>query len=131
MPRSSRLKLHQFVEDLVKVGQDHLTAQCALPAEAAGAAMIAITRAFCERNAKSLVYIPEAANLAKMERNAIMWAKYQVDGTGPTFARKFTPERLQEIAAEYDLTPQQLYNIFRDERAAELSLLQASLFPES
>lgn len=114
----------------MKVGQDHLVAECGLSSESAQTAMIAITRAFCERNAKSLVYIPEAANLAKMERNAIMWAKYQVDGPGPTFARKFTPERLQEIAAEYDITSQQLYLIFRAEREAELSLIQASLFPD-
>lgn len=137
MPRSQRLKSYQFIDDLAETGGAVLTDGVALTpeqlqaaqatgsvqltdAQAAGV-MREIVRRFCHRNAKSVVYIPEAISVAKMERNARIWQDYQ---TGP---KKFTPGRIEELAAEHDLTPQMVYQIVARERHRELREVQDEL----
>lgn len=122
--RSRRLKLYEFVADVVDAGQAVLGAELQLDAAQAKAVMLLIARAICEKNAKSLVYIPEAINLALIERNARVWAAYQLDSPA---ARKFTAERAAELAAEHDLSLQMVYRILAEQRAAEMSDVQPEL----
>ena len=122
--RSRRLKLYDFVADVVEAGQAVLGAELQLDPARAKAVMLLIARGICEKNAKSLVYIPEAINLALAERNARVWAAYQVDSPA---ARKFTPERAAELAAEHDLSMQMVYRILAEQRAAEMSDVQPEL----
>lgn len=122
--RSRRLKLYDFVADVVEAGQAVLGTELQLDPARAKAVMLLIARGICEKNAKSLVYIPEAINLALAERNARVWAAYQVDSPA---ARKFTPERAAELAAEHDLSMQMVYRILAEQRAAEMSEVQPEL----
>lgn len=140
MPRSQRLKSYAFIQDLVDAGETVLMDGIELTAEqqlglGAGAPlrlqasqarqlMLELARRFCHRNAKSIVYIPEAGWLDKLDRNARIWHEYQQD---TATARKFTAQRLHELAAEYDLTPQQIYTIIARERRHEVSEVQAEL----
>jgi len=126
--RSRRLKLYDFVSDVVDAGSGVLlAAELGLDAERARSIAIQMAKAICERHAKSTVYIPEAVNLANIERNARIWAAYQVDGGPPTYARRFSPQRAQELSLEYDLSTQQIYNIIAAQRAMELDQLQPQL----
>lgn len=127
MARSRRLRLYEFVADLVDLGADVLTTSGRLPAEQSRELMLEIAKAVCFKNAKSTVYIPEAINLANMERNARIWAAYQLDGQAPESARKYSPSRVIELAAAHDLSPQQVYNIIAEQRTDELSLVQPQL----
>lgn len=127
MPRSRRLKLFEFVGDLVDAGEEVLVQELGLTGDRGRALAVAIAKAVCFRNAKSTVYIPEAANLANLERNALIWAAYQADNPEPPYTRKFTPARAIELAAQHDLSPQQIYNIIRGEREAEYSSVQGDL----
>jgi Mor family transcriptional regulator len=127
MPRSRRLKLFEFIGDLVGAGEEVLMQDLGLTADRAREVMLEVAKAVCFRNAKSTVYIPEAANLANLERNARIWADYQVDNPEPPFTRKYTPARAIELAARHDLSPQQVYNIIRGEREQEISERQDEL----
>ncbi len=127
MPRSRRLKLYEYVDELVQAGQEVLVAEVGLSSARAREVMLEVAKAVCFRNAKSTVYIPEAANLANLARNARIWADYQVDNPEFPFTRKFTPQRAMELAQQHDLTPQQIYNIIRGEREAEINLRQGHL----
>lgn len=127
VPRSRRLKLFEFIGDLVEAGEEVLVQECGLTAERARALMLEVAKAVCFRNAKSTVYIPEAANLANLDRNSRIWAEYQVDNPQAPFTRKFTPARAAELAQKHDLSLQQVYNILRAERVAEFSEIQGEL----
>jgi Mor family transcriptional regulator len=127
VPRSRRLKLYEYVDELVQAGQEVLVAEVGLSSARAREVMLEVAKAVCFRNAKSTVYIPEAANLANLARNARIWADYQVDNPVAPFTRKFTPQRAMELAQQHDLTPQQIYNIIRGEREAEINLRQGHL----
>lgn len=125
--RSRRLKLHEFVADLVGAGTGVLAAELSLDPIKARDVMLQVARAVCARNAKSLVYIPEAVSLMNLTRNALIWAAYQTDGPPPSCTRKFSPARAQELAIEHDLSPQQIYNIIAEQRALELDGVQPEL----
>lgn len=127
MARNSRLNLYAFVKDMVDVGSTLLRDELGAPADRANELMLKMAQAICFRNAKSTVYIPEAKNLANMERNAMIWAQYQVDGPPPTCTRKYTPPRALELAAAYDLSPQQIYNILSGQRSLEVDQRQGKL----
>ena len=127
MPRSKRLRLAEFVTQLVDCGTDVIVQRMGLPREEADALALAITREFCFRNAKCNVYVPDQANLGRFERNALIWAEYQQDGPAPRHAKKFTTARLHELAERYDLTPQHMYIVLAEQRALELSERQPEL----
>lgn len=127
MPRCKRLKLQEYVADLVSAGTEVLRDDLRMPDSEARATMIRVARAVCHRNAKSTVYIPDAANLRNLERNAAIWSLYQEDSPDPRGGRKFTPQRANELAAQFDLTQQMIYRILRGAREAEISERQAEL----
>ena len=143
MPRSQRLQLPTFLEEAIDAGAQVLGAGLELSPEQRGQAaagvpvtwspdqarevMMRVLAVFCDRNAKSLVYIPEGVTLATMQRNAMIWAAYQQDGPAPSFTRRHTRQRIDELAAQYDLTSQQVYAIVARERRAEIADRQAEL----
>lgn len=131
MPRNSRLKLFDLVKDMVEVTEAaiaaHLTGDRSVDPALVRTIALAAAQQLCFRNAKSTCYIPEAKGLENLERNARIWMAYQVDGYTPAYARKFTPERAMQLAAEYDLSPQQIYNILKAQRADEFADIQGEL----
>ena len=127
MPRSKRLKLYEYVGELVDAGVEVLTQRLQLPADQARDVMLQVAKGVCFKNASSTVYIPAAVNLQNLERNAQLWAEYQQDNPAPPYTRKFSPQRALELAAKYELSPQQVYNILRDQRDAEIDERQGSI----
>lgn len=127
MPRSRPIHLYSFVADLIEMSVEVLQRELGTDPERARALGAEIAKGVCFRNAKSTVYIPEALNLANMERDRLIWAGYQVDGPPPARCRKFSPERIVELAAEFDLTPQMVYRIVARSREAELRDVQPDL----
>lgn len=127
MPRSRRLKLFEYVAELVESGQEVLTQELGLPSERAHQVMLEVAKAVCFRHAKSTVYIPEAAGLANLARNAGIWSEYQQDNPEAPYTKKFTPARAMELAVKHDLSTQQIYNIIRGERQHEVNQRQGSL----
>lgn len=127
MPRCKRLKFHEYVADLVSAGTEVLCNDLKMQNGDARTTMINVARAVCFRNAKSTVYIPDAANLRNLERNAQIWSLYQEDNADPRGARKYTPQRALELAAQFDLTQQMIYRILRGAREAEIAERQGEL----
>lgn len=119
MPRNSKLKLNSFVSDLVECCVKVLVAENALPADQAHELMLRAAKDICFLNAKSTVYIPEAKSLNNLARNVRIWQAYRVDGPAPACTRKFSSARTLELAVEFDLSPQQVYNICKSQREAD------------
>lgn len=116
MSRSGRVHLYSFAADLIDVSMAAIQGAFKVDQEAAHPVAVAIAREVCFRNAKSTVYIPEAANLANMKRNDLIWAGYQVDGPPPGRARKFSPDRVVELANEFNMSTQYVYRIIKAAR---------------
>jgi Mor family transcriptional regulator len=128
MPRSRQdLKLHEYVAELRAVAMQVLADELGIEPQRADRVAMAIVRGVCQRNAKSVVYIPEASSLDRAVRNAVIWAEYQENGRVPPFTKAFTAARVDELAAKHDLTPQMVYAILRDQRAGEIAERQAEL----
>ena len=127
MPRSKRMKLPEYVVELVDVGVEVLTQDHGASPERARDLMIQIAKAVCFRNASSTVYIPEADALARLDRNARIWLDYQADNPEPPYTPKFTPARAWELARQHQLSPQQVYSILRGQREQEVSERQAEI----
>lgn len=86
-----------------------------------------IAQEVCWRNAKTIIYVPEALDFVLTKRDEKIWAEYQQDGPGPNGAGKFTGARVEELAIEYKLTVQQIYNIIRLMRRREVAERQGVL----
>lgn len=127
MGRSRKLKMYEFVGDVIDCGMRVLIEQGDIAPEKARAMMTEVAKAICFKNAKSNVYIPEARNLENMSRNAGIWQAYQNDGPPPQCNRKFSPARAEELAVQHDLSRQQVYNILAEQRRAESGIRQGEL----
>lgn len=125
--RQGRKRPYQLVDDMVTVGARELVAQFKMPEEQAKEAMREIAHQVCFMNAKKIVYIPEAMEFELTKRDVEIWAEYQLDGPGPNGARKFTGPRVEELAAHYKLTVQQIYNIIRLMKKREIAARQGVL----
>ena len=123
--RPLRRRPADLVNDLMEIGGAHLVAVAGMTAQDATAAMRLIAHQFCERNAKCMLYIPEDLQFGLVERDTKIWAAYQIDG--PDGTRKFTGARVEQLAAEHELSLQQVYNIIRREGKAEMATRQGVL----
>ncbi len=127
MARSEQMTLYQYVNELVTCGAAVLTQQGGLSDEAAKGLMLEIAQRLCETHAANTVYIPAAKRLADLKRNATIWAEYQQDNPEPPYTKRWTSQRAWELAKKYDLTPQRIYIILKQERLDELAEVQPEL----
>lgn len=127
MARSEKLKLWQYVAELVDCGMPVLQAQAGLSPAQARAVMLEIAERMCQTHASNTVYIPAARNLADLKRNATIWAEYQRDNPEPPYTKRWTPQRAWELAKQYDLSPQRVYIILKQERLDEVAEVQPEL----
>lgn len=98
-----------------------------MPKEQAEELMRQIAHEVCFMNCKVTIYIPEDLDFTLTKRDIEIWADYPLDGPGPAGARKFTPRRVEELAAQHKLTAQQIYNIVRLMRKREIAARQGVL----
>lgn len=68
---------------------------------------------------------PRGAGLELTRRDEEIWADYQTDG--PEGARKFTPDRVQQLATQHNLSLPQIYNIIRLMKRQEVADRQGVL----
>lgn len=89
----------------------------------AHAVMQEIAQAVCSKWARTVLYVPAAVGLDIDRRNEAIFAAYGQDG--PDGVKKFSGERIQQLASEFQLTPAHLYMVFkavrRYQRAAAIA----------
>lgn len=124
MGRKQREKLLQFVDDAVAHSVAVLT-ELGMPEEAARLAGTEITRRICGAYGKTYMYVPSDDDFKRDARDREIWAKYGQDG--PDGVRRYTRDRVDQLASEYGLTTQQLYNIVRLQQHLEMGSRQATL----
>lgn len=135
MGRKGDGRVYEFVEALIEIGVRELQASLSIPEEQATAAMREIAHGICFQFARSYMYVPAALEFELSSRDEEIWRKYGEDGPpvtradGSTYpgAKKYTAQRVQDLANEYNVTLQQLYNIVRMMRRREVKRRQASL----
>lgn len=117
----SKPKLRAFVEDLVAHATRVMTARLGVDSDAALQAGTEIARRVCEQYARTYMYVPTTDDFERAARNAQIWQLY---GEGPF---KYTHRRVDELAAQFELTPQQVYNIVRKMQRAAVAERQGVL----
>lgn len=131
MGRKGNEKLYALVDDLVSIGERDLVTALGISQELARDLMRTIAHSLCMLYARSYMYVPVDMEFELSRRDKEIWRKYGEDS--PT-ARKFTPARIAELAAEYAITTVQVYCIVRlmlgrekADRAREMAERQAVL----
>jgi hypothetical protein len=126
MGRKSRQKLYQFVDALVETGQRALVGGSLVEdPDRAREVMREIAHSICHQYARSVLYVPADLEFALSRRDQDIWAKYSQDG--PEGARKFSPQRVAQLADEYKLTTVQIYCICKLMQRREVESRQGRL----
>lgn len=115
-----------FIEVVTEIAAQAIIS--AVPLDRNEATMLAkrIALDICARYAKTEMYIPVAAALTHLaERNQRIWESYS--RPGPTGARPFTGARIDDLAAEHNLTSRQIQTILADMRRLEAARRQQHL----
>jgi Mor family transcriptional regulator len=123
----SQDKLRKLVADLVEIGAAELASLGleGLDADQARGVATAIAREVCRRNAKTYIYVPGVEHMDRLDRNAEIYAAWQVDG--PDGARKFSGARIDQLAAQYGVTTVWIYQVIRSHHEAEVAERQGML----
>lgn len=113
MGRKSRQKLYQFVDALVetgtrKVADEARTVDLSDP-DQAREVMREIAHLICNQYARTVLYVPADLEFKLSQRDLEIWAQYSQDG--PDGVRKFSPQRVAQLADEQKLTTVQIYCI--------------------
>ena len=112
MGRKSRQKLYQFVDALVETGTRSLLNEAVVDdPDRARAVMREIAHSICHQYARSVLYVPADLEFKLSQRDLDIWAKYGQDG--PDGVRKFTPQRVAQLADDHKLTTVQIYCIWK------------------
>lgn len=117
---SRRDAIDTFVENLVRIGIDQLDSELGAPRDRAESAMRRVAAQLCAAYAGRPMYVPVAFD----PRNREIVEKYGRQGRT---ARAFSPERVIELAAEYELSERRIYGILAEARAEEFSARQGVL----
>lgn len=125
--RTGRKRPYQLVDDMITVGSKELIGQLSVPKEQAEELMRQIAHQVCFMNAKCVIYVPEALDFVLSKRDETIWAEYQLDGPAPTCARKYSAQRIEELAHQHKLTTVQIYNIVRAMKKSEIAGRQGTL----
>lgn len=115
-----RAELKEFVEAMHRIGVEQLAERLGTQPEAAADVMRRITDRICWQYARRHIYVPVAYD----PRNREIVDKYHRQGRA---SRACTPDRIRELAVEYELTERQIYQILKDWREADLAARQGVL----
>lgn len=130
MGRKGNRKLLQFVDALVATGVREIVKAYGAdgaPADEEKAREVAmrIAQSICFQYARQIMYVPANLELKLSARDEEIWREYGQDG--PDGARKYTPERLAQLAAKHELTMGHLYCIVRQMQRREIASRQGRL----
>lgn len=114
--RKGRKKLIAFVDNLVSLGAMTLRDEHGLADNEARETMRSIANSICALYGRSYMYVPMDLDFKLIKRDHEIWGKYT---TNSSTARRHTPERVKELAAEYDVTREHMYCILRLMRVQE------------
>jgi hypothetical protein len=112
--------LDDFVENLVRIGVDQVTAELGVDRAKAEPAMRSVAEQLCAVYARRLIYVPVAYD----PRNREIIEKYGRQGRA---ARAYSPERVTELAVEYQLGERRIYGILAQARAEDFAARQPAL----
>ena len=130
MGRKQRTKLLQFVDDLVAKSVQVLTTTLDVPEPQAKAAATEIAHRICSQYARTYMYVPTDLDFELLPRDRAIWNDYGEDGPPDAqgrVARRYSRDRVDELAAQHGITPQQVYNIIRMMKRLELRERQNTL----
>jgi Mor family transcriptional regulator len=116
MARKGEDKLYAFVDDLVNLGTRRMVDMLDLEEESARTLMRVVAHDICVQYARSNMYVPLDMEFELSQRDKDLWAQY---GEDSATARKFTPDRVAELAEAYRITTVQCYCILRLMRTRE------------
>lgn len=126
MGRKSRQKLYQFVDALVETGVRSLVGEAVIEdPERAREVMREIAHSICHQYARSVLYVPADLEFKLSQRDLVIWADYVQDG--PDGVRKFSPQRVAQLADEHKLTTVQIYCICKLMQRREMEARQGRL----
>ena len=125
MGRKKRDRVLQFVDDLVANTVHVLTRSLGVESEKARAAGEELAHMLCAQYARANLYIPTDLDFRLTDRDRDLWQAYQT--YGPDNVRPFTRDRVDQLAELYEITPQQVYNIIRMMKKAEMAERQWTL----
>lgn len=116
MGRKSQKKLLQFIDSLVATGvrelAGHIVKADGTPDEdRARERMMAIAQSICFQYAKAILYVPVDMEVRLSKRDDEIWAEYGQDG--PDGARKYSPDRVNQLSVQHGLTVSHIYCIAR------------------
>ncbi|MCW5657399.1 MAG: hypothetical protein KIT60_06830 [Burkholderiaceae bacterium] len=107
-PRLQRETLLQFVADLVAHAESLLVDVGIKPDQARQLGMELAFR-LCEQYSKTYMYVPTPNNMRQALRNQAVAAEYNQDG--PKGVLRRSNDRIHQLAAQHDLTAQQVRNV--------------------
>ncbi|HMN55603.1 MAG TPA: Mor transcription activator family protein [Ottowia sp.] len=126
MGRKSRQKLYQFVDALVETGTRALVNDALVEdQDRAREVMREIAHSICDQYARSVLYVPADLEFRLSKRDARIWDEYGQDGADG--ARKFSPQRVAQLADEHKLTTVQIYCIVKLMMRREIESRQGRL----
>lgn len=125
MGRKGREKLLQFVDHLVATAEQVLGEELKVEKDRARAAGTEIARRICAQYGKTFMYVPSALPFELTERDREIWAEYSTDG--PDGAKRYTRDRVDQIASARNLSPQHVYSIVKLMHQVEMARVQAGL----
>jgi Mor family transcriptional regulator len=114
MTRRGEDKLTIFVDALVATGARELVRTLEVDESLAREVMRTVAHEICSQFQRTYIYVPVDLQYQLSQRDREIWDKY---GSDSATARKFSPSRMAELAAEYKLTTVQMYCILRLMRA--------------
>lgn len=115
-----RDNLDGFIDGLVRIGTRELVSALGVPEGAAERAMREVADAVCFEFERTYIYVP----IAYSQRNREIWDRYHQASGG---ARACSPERVDQLAAEYGKTSRWIYAILKAMRQADLQARQGVL----
>jgi Mor family transcriptional regulator len=113
-------ELPEFVDDLVRLGTAEIVGALGTPEDQAKAVMARVAAAVVSEYARFTLYVPVGFST----RNVEIYRKY---GECSASAAPYSQDRIAELAAEYQLTTRQLYNIVAAIRAEQTAASQPKL----
>ena len=130
MGRKGRDKVLEFIDTTVALGQRVLASELKLDDQRAREVATLIVHQIVFTYGKTYMYVPEAIDIELTKRDEEIWVKYNRDGPvagDRPYAKKFSRDRVEELAAEYGLCTVQIYNILRLQYQRQVADRQGTL----
>lgn len=128
MGRQSKAKLYQFVDALVAISvREMVTSLGSRGVTDVVAQPVArdIARGICFQYARTVMYVPVDMEFDLSLRDQQIWEQYGQDG--PDGVRKFTPQRVAQVAELHKLTVAHIYCIVKLMQKREVESRQGHL----